>query len=123
MKEIFSTLKEKGGDAASSWYIVGPCSDHFHSGDHTLWNSPNDIRKTFRKTFGNQPTLSLLDTSEERNVKRPDASAGGALFTIKAIDIRATKMGIGVSFSYREEVKTNHYGSWQPLNIAKFSRL
>ena len=93
------------------------------SGPSTVWKSDTDIRKTFHKAFGKKLPVCLLDATDERNVMRPDANVGGALFKIHAIDIRATNMGIGVSFSYREIIKTNTFGHWQPLNIAKFRRL
>lgn len=122
MGEIFTALDNLGGAAASAWYIVGPCDDHFQ-GNHTVWKSRRHVKKTFTKAFGKDVKTFLLDASAERNVKRPDARVGGALFKINAIDIRAMKMGIGVNFTYREQVTQVSWGPWQPLMITKFSKL
>ena len=121
MTQIFNGLTAKGGGSVTSWYVVGPCNEHF-KGNHTVWKSRKHIRETFNEAYSNDTQVFLLDASNERAEKFYD-EVSGLNFTNRAIDIRATKMGIGVNFMYRAEKGTNRHGPWKQLRIAKFTKL
>jgi len=121
MTQIFNGLTAKGGGSVTSWYVVGPCNEHF-KGNRTIWKSRKDIRETFNEAYSKDTQVFLLDASNERAEKFYD-EVSGLNVTNRAIGIRATKMGIGVNFMYRAEQGRNRYGPWKQLRIAKFTKL
>jgi len=110
IEATFDYLLQEGGANVQRWYVVGPFTDHFAVAK-ARWRSVEDIKKTFKKAFGNKNAEHwILDVTTERN----QFSWG--------IDIQAEHEGAmpAAWFSYRQAGKLTV--AWTELKLHRFVR-
>jgi|GEM_PF-2501355 len=100
----FQALLGMGGAHATSWYVVGPFTDHF-AVKKAQWRSSRAISKAFDAALGKKSTADrfILDVTVDR---RQQVLEQGFTIprTFNSIDIRAEHRGWEslIAFSYKE---------------------
>lgn len=120
MDAAFGHLKALGGDNVMHWYIVGPFQEHF-AVSKAIWRSERDIKKTFKKHFGNAGASHLiLDATAERNTQRPLEPGITIASRVSSIDVRVVVRGITMAFDFGYK----HAGQmhWTPFDLTKFRK-
>jgi len=110
MAEMFDWFSANGGNAATAWFVLGPCEKHFEYGK--VWKNRADVGTTFREYFGRKVRVRLRDTTKESAAKWTDPTVG-VPSDIWAIEIRATNYSHEVKFDYREQFTPRSSGDWK----------
>lgn len=120
MEAAFAMLQGMGGDNVMYWYVVGPFQEHF-AVSKAIWRSERDIKKTFKKAFGNRAASHLiLDATAERNTLRPAEPGITIPSRFSAIDIRIVVRGITLAFEFGTTMRG--VTSWTPFDLTKFRK-